>query len=217
MTGVQIGLGHRPRHGEFYTKCWIQLLESDPWELVRAASDAWRMSEALLAGARKLKERTAEPSSVHPGVLEAPQVRIRGPRRCPPPLCAPLRTRLICCRRNRALRFVRRRLRHRHGVEEALDGLPTTTRTCRIAAKALYRVLGLSRRLFPCRHYAGHAQGRSRRKKTPSDGLCWPESPARRTRHRGSGDVQVPPAWRSLTWIDFAVGLPRSPGWRLRA
>ena len=113
------------------------------------------------------------------------------------------------CRRNRALRFVRRLLARRHGVEETLPGLPTTTRLCRIAAKALYRALdiervphpgasawvrlrrllsldyvldhpqrrwlptgrekiwalealGLSRRLLPCRHYAGHAQGRSR-------------------------------------------------------
>ncbi len=249
MTGVRIGLGHRPRNGEFYTKRWIQLLESDPRELVRAAADAWRMSEALLAGARELKERTAEPSSGRPGVQEAPRIRLRqiDPALVSPPLpiLGPPRPApgadmlerfgwhgpeaewiaLVCryggwftraqfcahfrCRRNRALRFVRRLVARRHGVEEDLDGLPTTTRTCRIAAKALYRALdlervphpgssawvrlrrllsldyvldhpnhrwlptgrekawalealGLSRRLFPCRHYAGHAQGRSR-------------------------------------------------------
>ncbi len=249
MTGVRIGLGHRPRNGEFYTKHWIQLLESDPRELVRAAADAWRMSEALLAGARELKERTTEPSSVRSGVREAPRLRIRqiAPALASPPLPALGAPRpapgadvlerfgwhgeeaewiaLVCrhggwftraqfcahfrCRRNRALRFVRRLVARRHGVEEDLDGLPTTTRTCRIAAKALYRALGLervphpgssawvrlrrllsldyvidhpqrrwlptgrekawalealglSRRLFPCRHYAGHAQGRSR-------------------------------------------------------
>ncbi len=249
MTGVRIGLGHRPRNGEFYTKQWIQLLESDPRELVRAAADAWRMSETLLAGAREVKERTAEPSSGRPGVREAPRIRIRrvAPALVSPPLPAlgPARPApgagvlerfgwhgpeaewiaLVCrhggwftraqfcahlrCRRNRALRFVRRLVARRHGVEEDLDGLPTTTRTCRIAAKALYRALGLdrvphpgssgwvrfrrllsldfvldhpqrrwlptgrekaralealglSRLLFPCRHYAGHAQGRSR-------------------------------------------------------
>ena len=247
MTGVRIGLGHRPRHEEFYTERWIQLIESDPRELVRAASDAWRMSEALLAGARKLKERTADPSSARPRSPGAPRSR-----RGPPTLASPPRPALgppppapgaealqrfgwrgpeaewialVCrhggwftraqfcahfrCRRNRALRFVRRLLRRRHGVQETLDGLPTTTRPCRIAAKALYRALdlervphprasawvrlrrllsldyvldhpqppwlpterekvwalealGLSRRLFPCRHYAGHAQGRRR-------------------------------------------------------
>ena len=249
MTGVRIGLGHRPRHGEFYTERWIQLLESDPRELVRAASDAWRMSEALLAGARELKERRAEPSSGRTGSPEAPRIQIRrgvpDPSSPPLPALGPPRPApgadvlerfgwhgpeaewiaLVCryggwftraqfcahfrCRRNRALRFVRRLLRRRHGVEEALDGLPTTTRLVRIAAKALYRALGLdrvphpgssawvrlrrllsldyvldhpqrrwlptgrekvwalealglSRRLFPCRHYAGHAQGRSR-------------------------------------------------------
>ena len=248
MTGTRTGLGHRSRHGDVYTERWIQLLESDPRELVGAASDAWRMSEALLAGARKLKERTAEPSSGRPGVQEAPRVRVRrvvptpgsplrpalGPPR-PAPSADVLKRfgwrgpeaewiALVCrhggwftrtqfcvhfrCRRNRALRFVRRLLRRRHGVQEALDSLPTTTRPCRIAAKALYRALdlervphprasawvrlrrllsldyvldhpqprwlpterekvhalealGLSRRLFPCRHYAGHAQGRS--------------------------------------------------------
>ncbi|MDE2928137.1 MAG: zincin-like metallopeptidase domain-containing protein [Acidobacteriota bacterium] len=249
MTGVRIGLGHRPRNGEFYTKHWIQLLESDPRELVRAAADAWRMSEALLSGAREIKERTTEPSSVRSDVREAPRIRLRqiAPVLASPPLPAlePPRPApgsdvlerfgwhgpeaewiaLVCrhggwftraqfcahfrCRRNRALRFVRLLLRRRHGVEEDLDGLPTTTRLVRIAAKALYRALGLervphprssawvrfrrllsldyvldhpqrrwlptgrekasalealglSRRLFPCRHYAGHAQGRSR-------------------------------------------------------
>ena len=249
MTGVRIGLGHRPRHGEFYTKPWIQLLASDPRELVRAAADAWRMSEVLLAGARELKERTQDPSPARPRSPEAPQIRIRRGAPAPispqrpalgPPRPAPGAgvlerfgwrgpeaewIALVCrhsgwftraqfcahfhCRRNRALRFVRRLLRRRHGVEEALSGLPTTTRLCRIAAKALYRALdiervphpgasawvrlrrllsldyvldhpqqrwlptgrekvwalealGLSRRLFPCRHYAGHAQGRSR-------------------------------------------------------
>ena len=248
MTGVRIGLGHRPRHEEFYTERWIQLIESDPRELVRAAADAWRMSEALLDGARKLKERPADPSSSRPRSPGAPRVRIRRgtPTRISPPRPAPdppgpapgaeaLKPfgwrgpeaewiALVCrhggwftraqfcarfrCRRNRALRFVRRLLRRRHGVQEELDGLPTTTRPCRIAAKALYRALdlervphprasawvrlrrllsldyvlehprrrwlpterekvwalealGLSRRLFPCRHYAGHAQGRS--------------------------------------------------------
>lgn len=45
------------------------------------------------------------------------------------------------CRRNRALRFVRR-LQHRGwAVDEPLDGLPTTTRPCRIAHPAPYRAL----------------------------------------------------------------------------
>lgn len=249
MTGVRIGLGHRPRHGEFYTKRWIQLIESDPRELVGAAADAWRMSESLLEGARKLKESRAEPSSGRPGDRVAPRIRIRrgapAPSSPPRPALGPPRPApgadvlerfgwrgeeaewiaLVCrhagwftraqfcahfrCRRNRALRFVRRLLDRRHGVEEALPGLPTTTRPCRIAAKALYRALelervphpqasawirlrrllsldyvldhpsrrwlptgrekvwalealGLSRQLFPCRHYAGRAQGRSR-------------------------------------------------------
>ena len=249
MTGVRIGLGHRPRHGEFYTKRWIQLIESDPRELVGAAADAWRMSETLLAGARKLEESRAEPSSGRSGGREAPRVRVRRPATVlasplPPVVSSPRPApgadvlerfgwrgdeagwiALVCryggwftraqfcarfrCRRNRALRFVRRLLDRRHGVEEALHGLPTTTRTCRIADKALYRALelervphpqasawirlrrllsldyvldhpqrrwlptgrekvwalealGLSRQLFPCRHYAGRAQGRSR-------------------------------------------------------
>ena len=185
MTGTRIGLGHRTRHGDVYTARWIQLLESDSRELVRAASDAWRMSEALLAGARELQERTARRSSARPRSPGAPQVRIRRvtPTRISPPRPAPdppgpvtgaeaLKRfgwrgpeaewiALVCrhggwftraqfcahfrCRRNRALRFVRLLLRRRHGVQEALDGLPTTTRPCRIAAKALYRALDLQR------------------------------------------------------------------------
>ena len=45
------------------------------------------------------------------------------------------------CRRNRALRFVRRLLDRRQAVEEPLDGLPTTRR--RIVSRAIYRALGL--------------------------------------------------------------------------
>ena len=249
MTGARIGLGHRPRHGDVYLKSWIQILQSDPRELLRAASDAWQMSDHLVAGGREPKERASRPSSDRPRSLEAPRIRIR---RVTPTLRSPQRPApgsprpgtdaealqrfgwrggeaewiaLVCrhsgwftraqfcahfrCRRNRALRFVRRLVRRRHGVEEALDGLPTTTRPCRIAGKALYHALGLesvphprasswvrirrllsldyvldhphvawratepekiaaleaqglSRRLFPCRHYAGHAQGRRR-------------------------------------------------------
>ena len=247
MTGVRIGLGHRPRHGEVYAERWIQLLQSDPRGLVRAASDAWRMSEALLAGSREPQERPDGPSSDLPRSLGAPRLRRVTPTRSSPPRPAPGPAppapgaealerfgwrgpeaewiALVCrhggwftraqfcahfrCRRNRALRFVRRLLRRRHGVEDALDGLPTTTRPCRIAATALYRALdlervphprasawvrlrrllsldyvldhpqprwlpterekvralealSLSRRLFPCRHYAGHAEGRRR-------------------------------------------------------
>ena len=183
MTGVRTGLGHRPRHGEIYTERWIQLIESDPRELVGAAADAWRMSESLLDGARKLEESRAEPSSGRPGVRETPRIRIRRgapvpsspprPALGPPPPApdAGVLKRfgwrgaeaewivLVChhsglftrsqfcayfhCRRNRALRFVRRLLRRGHGVQEDLDGLPTTTRPCRIHCPDLYRVLGL--------------------------------------------------------------------------
>ena len=198
MTGVRIGLGHRPRHGEFYTDRWIQLLESDPRELVGAAADAWRMSEALLAAGRELKERTDEPSSVRPGVLEAPRIRIRqvAPMLLSPPRPAlgPPRPApgadvlerfgwhgpvaewiaLVCrhggwftraqfcahfrCRRNRALRFVRRLLSLDYVLDHPHQRWLPTGREKVWALQAL----GLSRRLFPCRHYAGHAQGRSR-------------------------------------------------------
>lgn len=45
------------------------------------------------------------------------------------------------CRRNRALRFVRRLLNRGWAVEDSLGGLPTTTRPCRIAHPDPYRAL----------------------------------------------------------------------------
>ena len=76
------------------------------------------------------------------------------------------------CRRNRALRFVRRLLRCRHGVEAALDGRTTTIRTGRLAAQALDRALGLERtptRTSTCRSEfrPSGVQSSSSSKRTP--------------------------------------------------
>ena len=189
MTGIRIGLGHRPRHGNFYAERCFHLIKSYPQELVGAAVDAWCMSEILLVGTRKLEESGAVPSSGRPGVRKKPPVR---DRRGAPVTASPLRPapgpprpapsadvlELFCwrgpqaertalvyrqggwsrrarfcahfrCPPNQPLRSVGRLFDCRHGEEENLDALPTTTRTCRIVANSLYLALALERVSHP--------------------------------------------------------------------
>ncbi|MDE0006313.1 MAG: zincin-like metallopeptidase domain-containing protein, partial [Rhodospirillaceae bacterium] len=45
MTGEQLGVGHKPRHGTAYVSSSIDALESDPKEIRAAAVDGQRMSD----------------------------------------------------------------------------------------------------------------------------------------------------------------------------
>ncbi len=59
MTGDRVGVGHDPRRGAAYVEGWIQVLENDPLEIRRAAADAWRISDYVLA---RRREREALPT-----------------------------------------------------------------------------------------------------------------------------------------------------------
>ena len=49
MTGERVGVGHDPARGAAYVEGWIAALEEDPREIRRAAADAQRISDFVLA------------------------------------------------------------------------------------------------------------------------------------------------------------------------
>ena len=49
MTGERVGVGHDPARGAAYVEGWIKALEEDPREIRRAAADAQRISDFVLA------------------------------------------------------------------------------------------------------------------------------------------------------------------------
>ena len=70
MTGERVGVGHDPSRGAAYVEGWVQALEEDPREIRRAAADAQRMSDFVLARhieretARDTPQPTREPMAV---------------------------------------------------------------------------------------------------------------------------------------------------------
>jgi len=70
MTGERVGVGHDPSRGAAYVEGWIQALEEDPREIRRAAADAQRISDFVLARhfvretAREGADATREPMAV---------------------------------------------------------------------------------------------------------------------------------------------------------
>ena len=56
MTGQQVGVGHDPARGAAYVEGWVQALEDDPREIHRAAADAQRMTDYVLAHSRQRLE-----------------------------------------------------------------------------------------------------------------------------------------------------------------
>ena len=58
MTGERVGVGHDPSRGAAYVEVWVAALEEDPREIRRAAADAQKISDFVLARSRE-REPTA--------------------------------------------------------------------------------------------------------------------------------------------------------------
>ncbi|MCY3707191.1 MAG: zincin-like metallopeptidase domain-containing protein, partial [Gammaproteobacteria bacterium] len=70
MTGERVGVGHDPSRGAAYVEGWVKALEEDPREIRRAAADAQKISDYVLARhierepARAPVDTTREPMAV---------------------------------------------------------------------------------------------------------------------------------------------------------
>ena len=60
MTGERVGVGHDPSRGAAYVEGWVAALEEDPREIRRAAADAQKISDFVLARSRE-REVEREP------------------------------------------------------------------------------------------------------------------------------------------------------------
>ena len=69
MTGERVGVGHDPSRGAAYVEGWIAALEEDPREIRRAAADAQKISDFVLARSR---DRQAEREPVAVAATRAP-------------------------------------------------------------------------------------------------------------------------------------------------
>ena len=74
MTGERVGVGHDPSRGAAYVEGWIQALEEDPREIRRAAADAQKISDFVLAAHRA---RVRAGSRAHRRVPQRPDIRDR--------------------------------------------------------------------------------------------------------------------------------------------
>ena len=93
MTGERVGVGHDPSRGAAYVEGWVQALEEDPREIRRAAADAQKISDFVLARhiergqARASAGATREPMAVAatraPGLqrIQVPVPKIPVPQR----------------------------------------------------------------------------------------------------------------------------------------
>ena len=63
MTGERVGVGHDPSRGAAYVEGWVAALEEDPREIRRAAADAQKISDFVLARSRE-REPEREPAAV---------------------------------------------------------------------------------------------------------------------------------------------------------
>ena len=82
MTGDRVGVGHDPSRGAAYVEAWIAALEEDPREIRRAAADAQKISDFVLARSRERRaEREAAPVAAvrrpGPDAAPAPQRDLR--------------------------------------------------------------------------------------------------------------------------------------------
>ena len=69
MTGERVGVGHDPSRGAAYVEGWVAALEEDPREIRRAAADAQKISDFVLARSR---ERAAEREPIPVAATRAP-------------------------------------------------------------------------------------------------------------------------------------------------
>ena len=63
MTGERVGVGHDPSRGAAYVEGWVAALEEDPREIRRAAADAQKISDFVLARSRE-RQVEREPTPV---------------------------------------------------------------------------------------------------------------------------------------------------------
>ena len=71
MTGERVGVGHDPSRGAAYVEGWIKALEEDPREIRRAADDAQKISDFVLARHHE-REAVREPVAVAAARVPAP-------------------------------------------------------------------------------------------------------------------------------------------------
>jgi hypothetical protein len=73
MLGDRLGIGHDPGRHASYMDAWVKVLRDDPTEILRAARDAERIADHLLAFE---KERPQAPEFPRPGIASPAPVRI---------------------------------------------------------------------------------------------------------------------------------------------
>ena len=76
MTGERVGVGHDPSRGAAYVEGWVAALEEDPREIRRAAADAQKISDFVLARSRE-REAGREPAPVAAARAPAPETAVR--------------------------------------------------------------------------------------------------------------------------------------------
>ena len=88
MTGERVGVGHDPSRGAAYVEGWVTALEEDPREIRRAAADAQKISDFVLARTREREPTpvaaTRAPAAQHAARPELPlpvPTRSSGPSR----------------------------------------------------------------------------------------------------------------------------------------
>ena len=74
MTGERVGVGHDPSRGAAYVEGWVAALEEDPREIRRAAADAQKISDFVLARSRE-REVEREPVAATRAPAREPALR----------------------------------------------------------------------------------------------------------------------------------------------
>ncbi|VTU46125.1 DNA primase TraC (plasmid) [Variovorax sp. SRS16] len=72
ILGDELGIGHDPEQHAAYVKAWIQVLQDDPMEIVRAAADAEKIQDFVLGfeQTQSQQQATAQDESQRPTVVE---------------------------------------------------------------------------------------------------------------------------------------------------
>ena len=78
MTGERVGVGHDPSRGAAYVEGWVAALEEDPREIRRAAADAQKISDFVLARSRE-REPEREPVAATRAPAREPALRPERP------------------------------------------------------------------------------------------------------------------------------------------
>jgi antirestriction protein ArdC len=75
MIGDQLGIGHDPGQHAAYVKSWVKVLKEDPREILRAARDADKITDYLLAHEKERLPANVEklPQVERPTARETPE------------------------------------------------------------------------------------------------------------------------------------------------